>query len=104
MFRNRPIGSFTLGVSFVVFGVFFLINAVSDIISYTLIFTLWPFVLILLGIEVLVSYAFNKSEPSKYSGVSIFLLVLLTVFALGAGAVGYAIENSDALITAFRGF
>lgn len=104
MLKNRAVGTLTLGISFVVFGVFFLTNAVFDVIPYTILFTLWPVILILLGVEVLVSYAMNKTENTRFSGVSIFLLVLLTLFALSAGAVGYAIENSGALIKAFRGF
>jgi predicted membrane channel-forming protein YqfA (hemolysin III family) len=103
MLRNRAVGTLTLGISFVAFGVFFLYDAVTNSISYTVIFVLWPLVLVFLGLEVLISYFLNKEQPTKYSGVSIFLLVLLTMFSLGVGAVGYAVQNSETLLRLFRG-
>jgi uncharacterized membrane protein HdeD (DUF308 family) len=103
MLRNRAVGTLTLGICFVAFGVFFLYDAVTNSISYTVLFVLWPLVLVFLGLEVLISYFLNKEQPTKYSGVSIFLLALLTMFSLGAGAVGYAVQNSEELLRLFRG-
>lgn len=103
MFKNRAVGTFTLGVSFVYLGVIFLINAMSHLIAYDFILYVWPAILILLGIEVLVNYALGKEQKTRYDGVSIFLLIILTLFSLCMGAVGFAVEHNAELHQLIRG-
>ncbi len=103
MFKNRAVGTFTMGICFVVFGAIFFINAISHVIPYDFVLYAWPVILILLGIEVLVNYALNKEEKSHYDGTSIFLLIALTLFSLCMGAVGFAVEHNAELHQFIRG-
>lgn len=104
MFRGRAVGTLTLGISFILFGAFFLVNSFGAIIPYQILFTLWPIVFILLGTEVLISHAVNKESKPLFSGVSIFLLVLLTLFALAVGSVGFFLSNYEELYAILRAF
>ena len=47
--RQRRIGTITLGISLVVFGILFLIHIFGGVLNYMLIFHLWPLILIVLG-------------------------------------------------------
>lgn len=51
--RQRRIGTITLGISLVVFGILFLIHIFGGVLNYMLIFHLWPLILIVLGGEIL---------------------------------------------------
>ena len=51
--RQRRIGTITLGVSLVLFGILFMIRIFGGVLNYTLIFHLWPLILVALGMEIL---------------------------------------------------
>lgn len=51
--RSRRVGSVTAGLGMIVFGVLFLLHSLFGIMSYQMIFSLWPMILIGLGIELL---------------------------------------------------
>ena len=51
--RERRIGTITMGVCLVVFGVLFLVHIFGGFLNYELIFHLWPLILIGLGMEIL---------------------------------------------------
>lgn len=51
--RQRRIGTITLGVSLVLFGMLFMIRIFGGVLNYTLIFHLWPLILVALGLEIL---------------------------------------------------
>lgn len=50
MLKGRRIGTFTAGISLVAFGVLFLVHIFNPALNYRFIFTLWPVILILLGL------------------------------------------------------
>jgi len=82
MTRNRRVGTLTLGISLIGMGSLFAVHLfVPDAIPYHLIFRLWPAILILLGIEVVVSYAVNKEEKIKYDGWAVFIMIVMMIFA-----------------------
>jgi uncharacterized membrane protein HdeD (DUF308 family) len=82
MFENRRIGTLTAGISLVVFGVLFLLHLFIPAITYSLISSLWPIVLILLGIEMVLAYLMNKEEKMHYDFGSVVLVFLLTFFSV----------------------
>lgn len=53
--RVHRVGSITTGLSMVIFGVLFLVHLFLGTVSYDLIFSLWPLMLIGLGMELLAS-------------------------------------------------
>ncbi len=95
MLKGRRVGTFTSGIVLVVFGVLFLLHTMFRNIDYAFIFSLWPIILILLGIEIVISYAVNKNETMRYDGGAIALMIILALFAMCMGAVQFAIENPN---------
>ncbi|MEG1458949.1 MAG: DUF5668 domain-containing protein [Acetivibrio sp.] len=85
--KTRRVGTFTLGAALISFGLLFTAHIFSMKISYELIMKLWPLIFIFLGIEVLISYFREKEGRIVYDGGAIFIMVLLTIFAIGMGCV-----------------
>ena len=94
MFKGRRVGTLTAGIILVVFGVLFLIHSIGFHLNYQFIFSLWPIILILLGIEIVISYIVNKDEKIRYDGGAIALIIVLAVFAMCMGGMEFVIENA----------
>ncbi|MGN1168361.1 MAG: hypothetical protein ACI4S2_18245 [Lachnospiraceae bacterium] len=78
--RTHRVGSVTAGVSMIIFGILFILHIFFGMITYELIFKLWPFMIIGLGIEVLLS---NIADwKFVYDKAAIFLLIVITFFAM----------------------
>lgn len=93
--KMRRVGTFTVGILLVLFGALFLLHLFVPAVSYLVIFQFWPCIFILLGLELL--YASRRREEVIYDTGAIFLVIVMTVFAMGmAGAdliIRYAIEQ-----------
>lgn len=95
MKTTRRVGSFTCGVAMVGFGVLFLLNTLFDLVNYTEIFSLWPFLLICMGAEMLISnckYSDTERFQIVYDKGAIVLLILVTIFAIGMGITDYCMQ------------
>ena len=93
MIKGRRVGTFTTGIILVMFGILFLLRLTSLNVDYLMIASLWPLVLVLLGIEIIVAYLINKDESMKYDFASIFLIVMLSFFSMGMGCMEYIITH-----------
>ncbi len=89
--RTHRVGTLTAGLSFITFGVLFLLHLFINVISYDLIFKLWPFIIIGLGIELLLSNFTNKSII--YDKAAVVLVFLITFFAMGMAGADVFIQN-----------
>lgn len=79
---RRP-GTLTAGLAMIAFGVLFLLHLWFDAVSYAVIFSLWPTILISLGVELL---CFSRRETARCDFGSMVLLVLLAIFSMGMAA------------------
>ena len=80
-YRSHRVGSITAGVSMIGIGVMFLLHLVFDIVDYRTMFSLWPVMLILLGLELLLSNFATKKIV--YDKTAIFLLIVMIFFTMG---------------------
>ena len=80
-YRSHRVGSVTAGISMIGYGVMFLLHLFFDMVEYQMMFSLWPVMLILLGLELLISNFSTKKIV--YDKAAIFLLILMTFFAIG---------------------
>lgn len=80
--RTHKVGTLTLGIGLVLFGVLFLVHLFTGALSYELIFHLWPVVFILLGLEVLLSLIPGSRIQFQLSFGSVVLMALMMVFAM----------------------
>lgn len=105
--RIHRVGSLTLGLTLLLFGVLFLLHTVGLAISYEMILRLWPVVLIILGIEILlavrterISYAKDQPDsrsenPAKvwfFDKTAIWLIILMSFFSMGMAVADMSIH------------
>lgn len=90
--ENRPVhrvGTVTLGISLVVFGILFLLHWFFPTLDYQMIFHLWPCIFIFLGIEVLLGC---RHAQFKLDKGAVFLMIMLAFFAMAMGMADYVME------------
>ena len=80
--RTRRIGTVTFGCMLIFFGLLFLVHMFVPQLTYEWIFRMWPVMFIGLGLEILMAGA-GREETRIYDGTAMFLLVFLTLFAMG---------------------
>ena len=80
-YRSHRVGSVTAGLSMIGIGVMFFLHLFFDLVDYQMMFSLWPVMLILLGLELLLSNLSNKKIV--YDKAAIFLLIVMTFFSMG---------------------
>lgn len=80
-YRSHRVGSVTAGLSMIGIGVMFFLHLFFDLVDYQMMFSLWPVMLILLGLELLLSNLSTKKIV--YDKAAIFLLILMTFFSMG---------------------
>lgn len=92
------VGTITLGISLIVFGFLFLIHIFYPQLNYELIFHIWPIIFIILGLEILLS---TKNQKFIIDKSAIFLLIILTFFAMIMGFADYGMEISKHYIPTY---
>jgi hypothetical protein len=94
--RTRRVGTITLGTGLIVFGVLFFLRTVTPLITYDFIFNIWPVLFILLGSEILIGNSRRKEDTVIYDKTAIFLVVILTLFAMAMASMQWLIEYCTA--------
>ena len=79
--RTRKVGTITLGVTLILYGIGFLLHSVFSQFSYYFLFQAWPVILLGLGIEILVEALIGKKEEFKYDFAAIFIICIVVIFA-----------------------
>ncbi len=95
--KNRRVGTLTAGVSMVVFGALFLLRLFVPAVTLRLVASLWPLVLIFLGIETLLAYAMNREEKMRYDAGSVVLILALAFFVVCMAFAEFAAEHGGCL-------
>lgn len=93
MFKGRRVGTLTGGIILVVFGVMFLLRLLIPSINIFLIASLWPLILVSVGIEIIVVCVIGKEEKMQYDFSAIILVIILVFFAMGMGGVEFVITH-----------
>jgi len=95
MIKGRRVGTFTSGIVLVMVGTIFLLRLIFPSINYSFIASLWPLVLILLGVEIIVAYVINKEEIMRYDFGGVIILIMLSFFSIGMGCMEYVITHIE---------
>lgn len=86
--QQRRIGSITLGLTCIVFGVLFFLSIFIERLDIWAILRFWPIILIVLGLEFLIT-GLTQKDGGKIDGTSVFLIILVLLFAAGMALVRY---------------
>lgn len=95
-YRTHRVGSVTTGISMVGFGVLLLLHSLFGMISYSIIFSLWPLMLIGLGFELLLSNFLKRKIV--YDKAAVFLLIIMTFFVMGMAVADICIQATEVYI------
>lgn len=90
-FTERRVGSLTLGICLVSYGVLFLLRQFIKL-PWNMIFHIWPIIFILLGIEVLFVSFLHKNEKIRLDFFACLMIFLTICFAMCLGVLDYGIE------------
>lgn len=101
MIKGRPVGTLTTGIVLITFGIIFLLRLMYPSIKYAIIASMWPLVLVILGIEIIISCFRNKEGIIKYDFGGVFILIALSMFAMGMGCMEYIIAHIEQFKTVF---
>lgn len=93
--KTRKVGTVTLGITLISFGLLFVIHLFTDMISYGFVIKLWPFIFISLGVEILIYHFICKEETYQYDFAAIFIIIILSMFATGMAAVEFVVNHSE---------
>lgn len=93
MAKTHRVGTLTLGITLITFGVLFLLRIFLPGLSFTIIFRLWPVIFIFLGLEILIANFIQKEEHFIYDKTAIALTVILIFFAMGMSLMDYILEH-----------
>lgn len=91
--KTRRIGTATLGVGLIVFGILFLLRTFFPAISFVWLLRLSPLLLISLGVETLLSLRSTGDTKWIYDKTAVFLMIILTLFVLAMVAGEKIWEN-----------
>ncbi len=91
--RQRRIGTITLGVSLVLFGILFMIRIFGGVLNYTLIFHLWPLILVALGLEILYYICLAPEKVGTYDFAAIIILIMIVFFAMCMAGFDMVLTN-----------
>jgi len=96
------VGTFTLGILLIFFGILFLIHTAGFTLSYSTIFRFWPVILVFLGCEILLSQLLygRKDQTVRlvYDKTAVFLLILLTCFSMGMALADIILSASQSVL------
>ena len=98
MTKERRVGTITVGLSLVAFGILFLIRNFIPGLDYYTILSLWPFVLISMGAEILMYRFFSDELQLRMDGGAIFLLFMLGVFSFTMAVFEFVAEYMKVVI------
>ena len=99
--KSRKIGVLTLGLALIAFGVLYLLRAFIPGWDYMTVLRFWPFVLIVLGVEVLLSALLPRPEgepPAKLDALSVILLFGTLFLAGGLAAAEFVLTQLPQVI------
>lgn len=91
--RTHRVGAFTTGICMVVFGGMLLLHTLFHVMTYEMIFELWPLILIGMGIELLLSNVLKNKIV--YDRAAIVLLFVMTAFVLMLSGADMYMEASE---------
>lgn len=83
--QQRRIGTLTFGILLIIFGILYLCITIFKLPLQGILLDLWPFVLIVLGVEILTlnHMSIKKNVQLKYDFMSFVLIIVMIFFCFG---------------------
>lgn len=91
----RRVGTVTCGLTLILYGILFLVHTVAPKLNYTIIFRMWPVILILLGAEILFGAVRGEKEKNTfiYDFPAVLLIIVMAFFVMIMALVDYGLTT-----------
>lgn len=83
----RRVGTVTMGIALIATGILLCVSMFYPSLEVWMMFRFAPLLLVLLGVEILVSHARAKGKAFKYDGLSMVVCSIIILFAMGVTSV-----------------
>ena len=90
-YRVHRVGSITTGIAMVVFGILCIMQHFVNVLDYSVILSLWPLIVIGMGVEILLSGSSNRQFV--YDKASVFLLFVMAGFAMCMAIAEWSVRH-----------
>lgn len=90
-YRIHRVGSITTGIAMVVFGILCILQNFVAVLDYSVILSLWPLIVIGMGVEILLSGSSNRQFV--YDKASVFLLFVMSGFAMCMAIAEWSVRH-----------
>lgn len=93
--KIKRVGTVTFGLSLISIGALFIVNIFVSSFSVWEALKFWPVILVMLGIEILVSLALGnrKNTQFKFDWVSMLLTVFMVLFSMAMAFADSILQN-----------
>ena len=93
--KVKRVGTVTFGLSLISIGALFIVNIFVSSFSVWEALKFWPVILVMLGIEILVSLALGnrKNTQLKFDWVSMLLTVFMVLFSMAMAFADSILQN-----------
>ena len=93
--KVKRVGTVTFGLSLISIGALFIVNIFVSSFSVWEALKFWPVILVMLGIEILVSLALGnrKNTQFKFDWVSMLLTVFMVLFSMAMAFADSILQN-----------
>lgn len=93
MTKTHRVGSITLGIILILFGILLLTSIFVPALTYANILQFWPVTFILLGCEILFANFRSEKVHFRYDGWSILFLFFVLIFSTSMGILDYCVTH-----------
>ncbi|WP_445490007.1 hypothetical protein [Niallia sp. 03133] len=97
--RTWRVGTFSMGLSLLFLGIFLLLSQFLNWELTTVLKVWWPFILVVLGIEILL-YLFTAKQEKPYLNFDLFSIIIVGL--IGTAGIAMVFLQSTGLITALE--
>ncbi len=91
--RTHRVGTVTIGLCFVGFGILFLLHTLFGLFTYEMIMALWPIILIALGVEVLLTNIFG--DNFVYDKAGVVMMVIMGLFSMSMAFADICFKHAE---------
>ncbi|MDE5866233.1 MAG: hypothetical protein K2H31_06510 [Lachnospiraceae bacterium] len=94
--RTHRVGTVTCGLVLILYGILFLVRLALPALDYRIIMELWPIVLVMLGVEILISSVGKNQDKQKfvYDFPAVLIIIVMLLFTMIMAVADFCMAES----------
>lgn len=93
--RTHRVGTVSCGLVLILYGILFLVRLALPALDYRIIMELWPVVLVMLGVEILISSVGKNQDKQKfvYDFPAVLIIIVMLFFTMIMAVADFCMEE-----------